>query len=138
MFSAGNKFESSRARLFVALTALAVLVVAFFAGGLSGGGMTFGLRLAEARKAKTKAPKDSADCKKDSDCVAVVDDCCPCSEGGKQHAIPKKDKDAYEKDRKKRCTDTACTEAVSNDPTCAEVPICAAGICELGEPSAAP
>ena len=106
-----------------------MLVVAFFAGGLG---------LAQARKAKTKAAKaDTVDCKKDADCVVVVDDCCPCSEGGKQHAIPKKENDAYEKDRKKRCHDTACTEAVSNDPTCSQVPICAAGICELGEPPAA-
>jgi hypothetical protein len=130
MLSAGNKLKLQRPKSLVAFVAFAVLVVAFFAGGLG---------LAEARKAKSKAAKaDSADCKKDSDCVAVIDDCCPCSEGGKQHAIPKKEKETYEKDRKKRCKDTACTEAVSNDPTCAQVPICAAGICELGEPSASP
>jgi hypothetical protein len=96
-----------------------------------------GFRLAEARKAKPKA--ETVDCKKDTDCIAVADDCCPCSQGGKQRAIPKKEKDSYEKDRKKRCAaDTACTDVMSSDPTCSQVPTCGAGICELGEPSASP
>ena len=64
--------------------------------------------------------------------MLVPDDCCPCSEGGKQRAIPKKEKDSYEKDRKKRCADTACTESVSTDPSCSQTPFCGAGICELG------
>ena len=66
--------------------------------------------------------------------MAVADDCCPCSQGGKQRAIPKKQKDTYEKDRKKRCADTACTEMMSTDPTCTQEPFCGAGICELGDP----
>jgi hypothetical protein len=89
--------------------------------------------VAEAKKGKAKAaPASTADCKTDSDCVLVSDDCCSCSQGGKQHAIPKKEKAAYEKDLKKRCSETACTEAMSDDPTCSQKPICAAGICELG------
>jgi hypothetical protein len=64
--------------------------------------------------------------------VLVPDDCCPCSQGGKQHAIPKKQKETYEKERKKRCTDTACTEMMSDDPSCSQHPFCGAGICELG------
>ena len=110
---------------------MAALAAVFFAGGF---------HAAEARKGKARAPKaDAVDCKKDSDCVVVVDECCPCSQGGKQRAIPKKTKDSYEKERKKNCKDTACTEMVSNDPTCSQVAICAAGICELGDaPAAAP
>jgi hypothetical protein len=89
--------------------------------------------VAEAKKGKAKAaPASTADCKNDSDCIAVSDDCCSCSQGGKQHAIPKKEKAAYEKDLKKRCTETACTEVMSDDPSCSQKPICAAGICELG------
>jgi hypothetical protein len=79
----------------------------------------------------TLAPP-TADCKTDADCVLVPDDCCPCSQGGKQHAIPKKQKETYEKERKKRCTDTACTEMMSDDPSCSQHPFCGAGICELG------
>ena len=70
--------------------------------------------------------------------VAVVDDCCPCSEGGKQRAIPKKDQSAYEKDRRKRCEGTACTEVMSQDATCSQSAFCAAGICELGDAPSAP
>jgi hypothetical protein len=99
------------------------------------GGVSVGVSLlAEAKKGGGKrAPADNRDCKTDKDCVLVADDCCPCNQGGKARAIPKKQKDTYEKDRKKRCADTACTEMMSTDPTCAEVPFCGAGICELGE-----
>ena len=87
---------------------------------------------AKTKKAGKKAPASTADCKTDKDCVLVPDDCCPCSEGGKQRAVPRKEKESYEKDRKKRCADTACTEAVSTDPSCTQTPFCGAGICELG------
>ena len=69
--------------------------------------------------------------------MLVQDDCCSCNQGGKQHAIPKKDKASYEKERKKRCAGTTmCTEVMSDDPSCTEVPFCGAGICELGAPPA--
>jgi len=87
-----------------------------------------------SKRAKTskKAPASTEDCKTDKDCVLVAEDCCPCSQGGKQRAIPKKERDTYEKDRKKRCADTACTEQMSTDPSCSQKPFCGAGICELG------
>ncbi|HVV50823.1 MAG TPA: hypothetical protein VHO06_14250 [Polyangia bacterium] len=114
----------SRFKLFIVLAAL--------------GAVSFGVPfLAQAKKAK-RAPASTADCKTDKDCVLVADDCCPCSQGGKQRAIPKKQKDAYEKDRKKRCADTACTEQVSSDPSCSQKPFCGAGICELGGDDAPP
>ncbi len=96
---------------------------------------------AEAKKrARKKAPAAAStdDCKKDSDCVLVADDCCSCSQGGKQRAIPRKQMAEYERDRKKRCADTACTEVMSNDPTCSATVFCGAGICEVGAPSASP
>ena len=103
------------------------------------GSASFGVSFAaHAKKGKKAAPASSADCKVDKDCVLVPDDCCPCSEGGKQRAIPKKEKDSYEKDRKKRCADTACTEQVSTDPSCSQKAFCGAGICELGDNSDAP
>ena len=107
-----------------------------FLAALAYGAGFLGARSAEAKKGHAKAPAASVDCKKDSDCVAVVDDCCPCSQGGKQRAIPKKDQSSYEKDRKKRCEGTACTEVMSQDATCAQKPFCAAGICELGDTDA--
>jgi hypothetical protein len=109
---------SARFRILLALTVL----------GAASFGAPF---LAQAKHAK-KAPASTADCKTDKDCVLVPDECCPCSEGGKQRAIPKKEKESYEKDRKKRCADTACTESVSTDPSCSQTPFCGAGICELG------
>jgi hypothetical protein len=104
------------------------ILLAFAALGVASFGVPF---LAQAKKGK-KAPASSADCKTDKDCVLVPDDCCPCSQGGKQRAIPKKEKDSYEKERKKRCADTACTESVSTDPSCSQTAFCGAGICELG------
>jgi hypothetical protein len=109
-----------------------LVVAAVLVGGSVGVSM-----LAEAKRgggARRAAPADNRDCKTDKDCVMVADDCCPCSQGGKARAIPRKQKDTYEKDRKKRCADTACTEMMSTDPSCAQVPFCGAGICELGEP----
>jgi hypothetical protein len=115
---------SSRFRILFALIAL----------GAASFGLTFlsPLAQAKAKKSAKKAPASTADCKTDKDCVLVADDCCPCSEGGKQRAIPKKEKESYEKDRKKRCADTACTESVSTDPSCSQTAFCGAGICELG------
>jgi hypothetical protein len=66
----------------------------------------------------------------------VPDDCCSCNEGGKQHAIPKKEQSGYEKERRKRCQGTMCTEVMSQDPSCSQRAFCGAGICELGEPPA--
>jgi hypothetical protein len=112
-----------------------LLIVAAVVGAASGGVSV----LAQAKKSggggKRAPAGDNRDCKTDKDCVIVADDCCPCNQGGKARAIPKKQKDTYEKDRKKRCADTACTEMMSTDPTCAQEPFCGAGICELGEPA---
>jgi hypothetical protein len=110
---------------------------ALLAGFALGAGL-LGARAAEAKHARKAPAAETPDCKKDADCVAVVDDCCPCSQGGKQRAIPKKDQTAYEKDRRKRCEGTACTEVMSQDATCAQKPFCAAGICELSDAPAAP
>ncbi|HEY4394094.1 MAG TPA: hypothetical protein VGP64_08530 [Polyangia bacterium] len=110
------------------------ILLAFAALGVASFGVPFLSTLptsAQAKKGK-KAPASTADCKTDKDCILVPDDCCPCSEGGKQRAIPKKEKDSYEKERKKRCADTACTEQISTDPSCSQTAFCGAGICELG------
>jgi hypothetical protein len=115
-----------RGRQVSFVTALVAVALTAFLGG------------AEAKKTKAgkgKAPAAASECKVDADCVAVPDDCCSCNEGGKQRAILKKDQAAYEKDRKKRCAETMCTEVMSQDPTCSQKPYCLAGICELADPS---
>ena len=111
-----------RLTVFVFLTAVVGLVLG-------------GAWRAEAKRDRGgKAPASAPDCKTDSDCVLVEDDCCSCNQGGKARAIPKKQKDAYEKERKKRCKDASqCIEMMSQDPSCAQHPFCGAGICELGD-----
>jgi hypothetical protein len=104
---------------------------------LSLGAVTIGAVVdAQAKKgsSKAKAPAaGSTECKTDGDCVAVIDECCPCSQGGKQRAILKKEQAGYEKDRKGRCKDQLCTEMMSQDPSCSQRPVCLAGICELAD-----
>jgi len=113
-------------RSLVALSVAALVVVALILG------LTLGAEAKRAHKPKT-APASAADCKTDKDCVLVPDDCCSCNQGGKQRAIPHKQKDTYEKDRKKRCADTQCMEMMSQDPSCSQHAFCAAGICELSD-----
>jgi hypothetical protein len=124
-YTARHMYTRSRKKLTV-IVALTSLAAVMFGGGY----------FAEAKRGR-KAPEASSgsdDCKKDTDCALVPDDCCPCSAGGKQHAIPKKQKDAYEKARTKRCKDTACAETMSQDPSCTQRAFCGAGICELENP----
>src|SRR5436190_2249 len=115
---------------------LRFLMVVTILGGASFGVSMFADAKAVAKKGGggKRAPAENRDCKTDNDCLLVADDCCPCSQGGKARAIPKKQKDSYEKDRKKRCADTACTDMMSTDTSCTQVPFCGAGICELGDP----
>lgn len=104
-----------------------------------------GAALAEAkptRKAPTARASEhqaagtrqaASHCKKDADCVLVPDDCCSCSEGGKQHAVARAARDAYEKDRQKRCAGTMCAQVMSQDASCAQQAVCRAGSCTLGD-----
>ena len=74
-----------------------------------------------------------AACHVDSDCVLVPDDCCGCPGGGKQKAIPKKDKASYQRARQARCADTLCAAVISQDPSCAATSaVCKEGKCTLG------
>lgn len=108
-------------RLFLVFAALLIVLLGFGVGA----------QARRARKAKP-APAATSDCKTDAECVVVPDDCCTCEQGGKQRAIPRKQKDGYEKERKKRCAKTECIEMMSQDPSCTQKAFCGAGICELG------
>lgn len=93
--------------------------------------VTAGLVLASASGAAAKG--SAAACKVDSDCVLAPDDCCGCSGGGKQKALPKKDRAGSERARQARCADTLCAEVMSQDPSCAATSaICREGKCTLG------
>ena len=82
------------------------------------------------------ASDHQADCRKDADCVLVPDDCCSCAEGGKQHALPKSRRDAYQAERKSRCAGTMCPQMMSTDPSCAQQAVCRAGACQLADGTA--
>ena len=72
-------------------------------------------------------------CQVDSDCVLVPDDCCGCTGGGKQRALPKKGKAGFERARQARCADTMCPAVMSQDPSCAATSaVCKEGKCTLG------
>jgi hypothetical protein len=72
-------------------------------------------------------------CKVDSDCVLVADDCCGCTGGGTQRALPKKDRAGYERARQARCLDTLCAAVMSQDPSCAATSaVCKERKCTLG------
>ena len=109
----------------------ALILISLLAVGL-GWSLLAEAKARRSHRRSAPAATAAADCKVDRDCALVVDDCCPCSQGGKQRSVPKKGKDAYEKARKKRCAGTMCTEMMSEDPSCSQVPFCGAGICELG------
>ena len=83
------------------------------------------------KKAKGKAAV--AECKTDDECVLVIDGCCGCSEGGKQRGIPGKARDAYEKKRQHKCSQTMCPQMMSQDPSCeAARAVCKEGVCATG------
>jgi hypothetical protein len=118
--------RAGRASLLVVMVALVATAVAF-------AGTPTSLSAAGSASAKSKAT--AAACRKDADCVLVADDCCPCTAGGKQRAIPAKDRAAYERARSEKCAETMCTAAMSTDPSCsATKAVCKAGACTLGGP----
>jgi hypothetical protein len=73
-------------------------------------------------------------CRTDSDCVLVPADCCGCNKGGKQRAIPRKNKATYQRAQQSRCKDTLCPEVMSQDPSCsARTAVCREQTCTLSD-----
>jgi hypothetical protein len=68
-------------------------------------------------------------CKVDADCTLVPADCCGCGGGGKQKAIPAREKASHERARQARCADTLCAAVISEDSSCAA----AAAVCKEGQ-----
>src|SRR5437868_335577 len=94
---------------------LRVLAMVAVGGGLLGDASAQARAKKAPARAKTAA---TAECQADTECVLVADGCCGCSEGGKQRAVPRKGRDAYEKKRKAVCRETMCPQLMSEDPSC--------------------
>jgi hypothetical protein len=71
------------------------------------------------------------ECAAAADCVVVPLDCCDCANGGKQTALPKARRAAYEAARAKRCKGTMCTQMLSTDSSCGKRAACESGHCVL-------
>lgn len=86
-------------------------------------------------RSKTKPPKAAkaagSECKVASDCVVEPIDCCDCANGGKQHAIARKNAAASQAARAARCKHVMCTMMFSTDPTCGQRADCVDGTCML-------
>jgi hypothetical protein len=80
-----------------------------------------------------KAAVDTAECHEDTDCVLVTDGCCGCNEGGKQRALPKRAREAYEKKRQAICKKTMCPQLMSEHPTCEARAVCKDKVCSLSK-----
>ncbi len=78
-----------------------------------------------------KKEKGKPECKVAADCVVEPSDCCDCANGGKQHAIPKKQAAASKAARAERCKNTVCTMMLSTDPSCGQRAACVDGACVL-------
>jgi hypothetical protein len=100
------------------LAGLGLLVAVFLVAGSAAEGR------AKAKKAAAKPGADVAECHEDTDCVLVTDGCCGCNEGGKQRAIPRRARDAYEKKRGALCKNTMCPQLMSEDPSCVGRAVC--------------
>jgi len=90
---------------------------------------------ASSASAQGKLPKaggSGGECAHDADCTVLQADCCNCMSGGRQRAIARADVEAARKEIQGRCAHTMCPMNVSHDPTCAQVPVCQAGLCSLG------
>jgi hypothetical protein len=79
----------------------------------------------------TKRKPAAAECKHAADCVVVPAECCDCANGGKQHAIAKKELAAAKTARAERCKGKMCTMMMSTDPSCGQRPDCVDGACVM-------
>ena len=73
----------------------------------------------------------SSACKADADCVAVADDCCGCTAGGRQTVVARAKLDDFEAARAKRCAEASCIMMMSSHPSCRLKPVCVSGGCRL-------
>jgi hypothetical protein len=84
-----------------------------------------------ATKPPAKTKGAAAECKVAADCVVLPLECCDCANGGKQHAIPKKQAAAAKAARAEKCKAAVCTMMLSTDPSCGQRPDCVDGACVM-------
>lgn len=88
--------------------------------------------IAAREEAKPEAKKAAAvPCKTDAECVVVPDGCCDCANGGKQHAVSKREEASVRTAQRASCKDVMCTMMLSVDPTCGKRAACIDGACGL-------
>jgi len=73
----------------------------------------------------------------DADCTSVAASCCDCNEGGANRAISVGALAGYRAANAKACADVACTQVMSNHPTCSAAARCVNGACHLVSPAGA-
>jgi hypothetical protein len=88
-------------------------------------------RIADMTPAKVASKEAKHECKRATDCALEALDCCDCANGGKQHAVPKKQLAKLKAERAKRCKDAMCTMMLSTDPTCGQQADCVQGACVM-------
>ena len=95
--------------------------------------------LAAARATEVVAAKHSgpaarsknAECKVAADCALEPTECCDCANGGKQHAVSRKEAAASKAAHADKCKHAVCTMMLSTDPSCGERADCVDGACVL-------
>jgi hypothetical protein len=82
------------------------------------------------KKTATKS-ETPAQCASDADCVIIPDGCCDCANGGKEHAVAKRDEAKLRAAQRASCKDVMCTMMMSTDPTCGKRPVCVDSACTM-------
>lgn len=88
-------------------------------------------RMPDLAPVKVAAKEAKHECKRTADCVLEPLDCCDCANGGRQHAVPKKQLAKLKAERAKRCKNAMCTMMLSTDPTCGQQADCVEGVCVM-------
>jgi len=79
----------------------------------------------------TPEPEPVEGCQADTDCAIVSADCCGCSSGGRNMALPAKDSIEWDQKLGKSCKDVGCPAVIAQDVSCYSIPHCVGGECVL-------
>lgn len=80
---------------------------------------------------QAKESNTNSSCKSDDDCTLIKADCCGCSQGGKQIAIPRAEISARQAKLMAECKGIFCAQVMSPDPSCKLKAQCVDGRCQL-------